>query len=98
MSDPGMLLSLEEAVRQNRSLTGIKLDCSQWKRTDVATAILKGAAKNTILRELMLVTPEDSPPPQDLIDAVKRTNLKLQLLVGARRESSSHDIIDITGY
>lgn len=89
MSDPYVLQSLEEAVRQNKSLSRLMIYDRRCKWTNMATYILKGAAKNTSLEELKLVTPEDFPPPKEVVDEVQRANPKLQLILNARRESVS---------
>ena len=91
--DLGVLRAVEEALRGSRSVKRIKIDCEYLRWTNVATAILKGAAHNTVLRELELRTPRDFPPPQEMIDDVRRANQTLRLVVGAGRgESASHDI------
>ena len=64
----------------------IRFEYSQLEWTNVATAILKGAAKNVSLRDLKLVTPEDFPLPQEMVDEVRRANPKLQLVVKTRSE------------
>ena len=92
VSDPDVLRAIEEAITVSTSVKRIEIDgvCLRW--TNVATAILKGAAHNTVLRELELLTPEEFPPPQEVVDDVRRANPKLRLVVGARGESASHDI------
>ena len=67
----------------------IKIECDlEW--TNVATAILKGAAESKPLREVELDTPEDFP--QEVVDDVRRSNPKLRLVVCAVGESASHYI------
>ena len=91
--DPDVLKEVEEAITVSMSVKRIKIDGEYLRWTNVATAILKGAAHNTVLRELELVTPEDFPPPQEVVDDVRRANPKLRLVVRAGRgESASHDI------
>ena len=92
MSNSLMLQSLEEAVEQNKSLSRLKIVGRQCKWTNVATAILKGAAKSTSLTDLELVIPEDFTPSIDIVDEVRRANPKLELLLNGRRELASHDI------
>ena len=89
--DPGVLKMVEEAITVSTSVKRIKIKGGYLRWTNVATAILKGAAHNTVLRELELVTPEDFPPPQEVVDDVRRANPKLRLVVMAS-ESASHDI------
>ena len=86
VSNSLVLQSLEEAVGQNTSLSRLKIVGRQCKWTNVATAILKGAAKSTSLTELELVGPVDFPPSKDLVDDVRRANPALKLLLNARRE------------
>ena len=92
VSDPDVLRAIEEAIKESMSVKRIVIDgeCLRW--TNVATAILKGAAHNTVLRELELWTPKDFPPPQEVVDDVRRANPKLRLVVRAGSESASHDI------
>ena len=92
VSDPDVLKAVEEAIRVSTSVKRIEIDGEYLKWTNVATAILKGAAHNTVLRELELETPKDSPPPQEVVDDVRKANPKLRLVVRARGESASHDI------
>ena len=91
--DPDVLKTVEEAITVSTSVKRIKIDSTCLRWTNVATAILKGAAHNTVLRELELVTPRGFPPPQEVVDDVRRANPKLRLVVRAGRgESASHDI------
>ena len=93
VSDPDVLRVVEEAIRNSTLVKRIEIDCEHLWWTNVATAILKGAAHNTVLRELELRTPRDFPPPQEVVDDVRRANPKLRLVVKAGRgESASHDI------
>ena len=91
VTDPDVLKAVETAVRRNTSLKRIKIDGSYLKWANVATAILKGAAQTQSLRRLELMTPEDFPPHQEVVDDVRRANPKLQLVVWALGESASHD-------
>ena len=88
MSDPGTLQSVEAAVRDNKSLKKMTILASSQTWTNVAVAILKGAAKNETLRTLRLEIPE-TPYPAELVDEVRRSNPKLQLSVrdGLKGES-----------
>ena len=92
MSDPGTLHSVEVAVRENTSLRkmriqpNISLEKTQtW--TNVAVAILKGAAKSETLGTLKLHIPDEPFPAQELVDEVRRLNPKVQLTVWAGGES-----------
>ena len=89
--DPDVLKTVEEAITVSTSVKRIKIDGTYLRWTNVATAILKGAAHNTVLRELELATPWDFPFPQEVDDA-RRANPKLRLVVRAGGESASHDI------
>ena len=91
--DPDVLRAVEKAITVSTSVKRIEIDGKYLRWTNVATAILKGAAHNTVLRELELKTPRDFPPPQEMIDDVRRANPKLRLVVRAGlSESASHDI------
>ena len=91
VTDPDILKAVEEAVKESTSVKRIKIDGRYLKWANVATAILKGAAQSKALRELELSTQDDFPPPQDVVDDVRRANPKLRLVVKAG-ESASHDI------
>ena len=58
--------------------------------TNVAVAILKGAAKNETLWTLELGIPDEPLPAQERVDEVRRLNPKLQLTVEAGRCESEH--------
>ena len=90
--DLGVLRAVEEAITVSTSVKRIVIDGTYLRWTNVATAILKGAAHNTVLRELELETPRDFPLSQEVIDDVRRANPKLRLIVRAGSESASHDI------
>ena len=87
VSDPDTLQAVEVAVRENTSLRRMEIwgSCMTW--TNVAVAILKGATKNTTLRGLHLLVPDEPLPSQQLIDDLRRSNSKLQLTVWAGSES-----------
>ena len=93
VSDPGTLQSVEVAVRENTSLKKMIIQPSEtdleieltW--TNVAIAILKGAAKNKTLGTLDLGMLDEPFPAQELVDEVRRLNPKLQLTVWAESES-----------
>ena len=79
-------------MRDNKSLKTMTITPvfeSQLTWTNVAVAILKGAAKNETLRTLRLGVPETPYPAPELVDEVRRSNPKLQLTVdvGPRGES-----------
>ena len=92
VSDPNILKTVEEAVKESTSVKRIRIDCEYLKWTIVATAILKGAAQSKALKELELKTPVDFPPPQEVVDDVRRANPKLRLVVEAGSESASQNI------
>ena len=99
MSDPGTLQSVEAAVRDNKSLKKMTIwpdTDSQLTWTNVAEAILKGAAKNETLRTLRLVVPNEPYPAPDLVDEVRRSNPKLQLTVVVGLCESEHVTVGMT--
>ena len=61
MSDPDVLKAVEEAIRVSMSVKRIRIEGEDLRWTNVATAILKGAAHNTVLREFQLMTPRVLP-------------------------------------
>ena len=86
VSDPVTLQSVEAAVRDNTSLKKMTIhspyasESLTW--TNVAVAILKGAAKHGTLGTLDLVIPlKPFPAPELFVDDVRRSNPKLQLTV-----------------
>ena len=87
VSDPDTLKALEVALKENSSLRRMVIAGASITWTNVAVAILKGATKNTTLRRLYLQVPDESLPPQQLIDDLRRSNSKLQLTVEAGCES-----------
>ena len=89
VTDPDVLKAVEAAVRRSTSVKRIKIESNDFRWSNVATAILKGAAQSKPLRELELV---HSLPPQEIVDDVRRANPKLRLVVNAFGESASHDI------
>ena len=93
VTDPDVLKAVEAAVRRSTSVKRIKIEGSYLRWTNVATAILKGAAQSKPLREVVLETPRDIPPPQEVVDDVRRANPKLRLVVKeGSGESVSHNI------
>ena len=92
VTDPDVVKAVETAVRRSTSVKRIKIEGSHLRWTNVATAILKGAAQSKPLWEVELQTPEDFPPPQEVVDGVRKANPKLRLVVKAGGESASHDI------
>ena len=100
VSDPGTLQLVEAAVRDNTSLKKMKIWFyfdSQLLWTNVAVAILKGAAKNEALRKLKLdVRDEPYPALPYLVDEVRRSNPKLQLTVQAGWSESEHVTVGMT--
>ena len=91
VTDPDVLKTVEAAVRSSTSVKMIKIEGLGLKWTNVATAILKGAAQSKSLRDVELVTPWN-PIPQKVVDDVRRANPKLRLVVKTEGESTSHDI------
>ena len=83
VSDPDILKSVQTAVRVNRSVKRIRIEGTYLGWTNVATAIIEGAAHNTTLMEVELYTPDDHPPPQEVIDETRQANPKLRLVVMA---------------
>ena len=81
VTDPDVLKAVEAAVRRSTSVKRIKIEGRGLRWTNVATAILKGAAQSKPLREVELLTPRNSPPPQEVVDDVRRANPKLRLVV-----------------
>ena len=61
VTDLDVLKAIETTVRRSMSLKRIKIDGSYLKWTNVATAILKGAAQTKSLRRLELMTPRGVP-------------------------------------
>ena len=92
VTDPDVLKAVEAAVRRSTSMKRIKIEGSHLRWTNVATAILKGAAQSKPLREVELEPPLDLPPPQEVVDDARRANPKLRLVVKTKGESASHDI------
>ena len=92
VTDPDVLKAVETAVRRSTSVKRIKIEGEYLRWTNVATAILKGAAQSKPLREAELETPWNSPLPQEVVDDVRRANPKLRLVMKAGGESASHDI------
>ena len=90
--DTDLLKAVEAAVKSSLSMKRIKIQGEFIKWTNVATAILKGAAQSTSLRELELETPEEFPPPQEVIDDVRKAKPELRLVVMSGSESVSNDI------
>ena len=85
VSDPDMLKAVQTAVRVNRSVKRIRIEDRLLKWTNVATAIIEGAAHNTTLMEVELVTPDDPhlPQLQKVVDETRQANQKLRLVVMA---------------
>ena len=83
VSDPDMLKAVQTAVRVNRSVKRIRIEGEKLRWTNVATAIIEGAAHNTTLMGVELATPKDHPPPQEVVDKTRQANPKLRLVVRA---------------
>ena len=88
VSDPDTLQAVEVAVRENTSLRRMEVRCSSLKWINVVVAILKGAIRNKTLQTLNLGIPAEPPPPQQLIDDLRRFNSKLRLIVQAGCKST----------
>ena len=80
VTDPDTLKTVEAAVRRSTSVKKIMIEGRNLRWTNVATAILKGTAQSKPLREVKLVTPRNSPPPQEVVDDVRKANPKLRLV------------------
>ena len=91
VTDLDLLKAVEAAVKRSMSLKRIEIKSKYLRWNNVATAILKGAAQSKPLREVWLETQQNSSPPQEVVDDVRRANPKLRLVVRAC-ESASHDI------
>ena len=89
VEDEDTLKAVEAAVRESTSIKRIDIDYRQLKWTNVATALLKGAAENMSLRVLVLRTPLHSPPPQDVVNEVKQKRKRLVLGINITRSVSS---------
>ena len=89
VSDPVTLQSVEAAVRDNTSLKKMTIQSTNvvdptWLTwANVASAILKGAAKNETLGTLEFLIRDEPYPAPELVDEVRRSNPKLQLTVRA---------------
>ena len=81
VTDPDVLKAVEAAVRRSTSVKRIKIKSMHLRWTNVATAILKGAAQSKPLREVELVTPWNSPPLQEVVNDMRKANPKLRLVV-----------------
>ena len=92
VTDSDVLKAVETAVRRSTSVKRINIEGSHLRWTNVATAVLKGAAQSKPLREVELQTPLDSPPLKEVLHDVRRANPKLRLVLKAGGESASHDI------
>ena len=92
VTDPDVLKAVEAAVRRSTSVRRINIEGSNLRWTNVATAILKGAAQSKPLREVELRTPWNSSLLQEVANDVRKANPKLRLVVRAGSESASHDI------
>ena len=88
VSDPDMLKAVQTAVRVNRSVKRIEIEGDDLRWTNVATAIIEGAAHNATLMEVELETPDGPHPPQlqKVIDKTRQANPKLRLVVTAGGE------------
>ena len=99
VSDPVTLQSVEAAVRDNTSLKKMTIQPSyasvlSW--SNVAVAILKGAANNKTLGTLQLCIPDEPLPAPELVDEVRRSNPKLQLIVRVESRESEHITVGMT--
>ena len=83
-------------MRDSKSLKKMIISASSLTWTNVAVAILKGAAKNETLRTLDLGLPEAPYPASELVDEVRRSNPKLRLTVRAGQCESEHVTVGMT--
>ena len=90
--DTTLLKAVEAAVKSSLSMKRIKIQGEFIKWTNVATAILKGAAQSTSLMELELETPVEFPPPQEVLGDVRKAKPELRLVVISGGESVLYDI------
>ena len=79
VEDEDILKAVEAAVRESTSVKRIVIKFFFLNWTNVATAVLKGVTENMSLKELTLMTPKDSPLPQDVVDEVKQKRRRLVL-------------------
>ena len=94
VSDPDMLKAVQTAVSVNRSVKRIRIEDRLLKWTNVATAIIEGAAHNTTLMEVELVTPKHHPPPQEVMTEQDKQiqNYDWLLRLVSKHHMTSHDI------
>ena len=85
VSDPDMLKAVQTAVRVNRSVKRIRIVGRYLRWTNVATAIIEGAAHNTTLIEVELETRKDPHTShlQKVVDRTRQANPKLRLVMDA---------------
>ena len=83
-------------MRDCKSLKKMTIYASSLTWTNVAVAILKGAAKNETLRTLRLGVQYEPYPASELVDEVRRSNPKLQLTVQAGLSESEHVTVGMT--
>ena len=83
VSDPDMLKAVQTAVRVNKSVKRIRIEGRELRWTNVATAIIEGAAHNATLMEVKLETPNVPHPPQEVVGKTRQANPKLRLVVKA---------------
>ena len=79
VEDEDTLKAVEAAVRESTSVKRIEVLGHDLNWTNVATALLKGVTEDTSLKELILMTPKDSPLPQDVVEEVKQKRRRLVL-------------------
>ena len=82
VEDEETLQAVEAAVRESTSVKRIIVQCEYLNWTNVATAILKGAAENRSLRVLTMQT-SNGAPPQDVVDEVRQKRRWLVLGINA---------------
>ena len=95
ISNPDVLKAVEAAVRRSTSVKRISIVGVSMNWTNVATAILKGAAQSKVLRTLELTIGTDFPALQEVVDDVRTANPNLKLVVMVGRESTSHEIASL---
>ena len=92
VQDEDTLKAVEAAVRESTSIKRIEVRSQGLNWTNVATALLKGVTENTSLRELTLKTPDHSPPPQYVVDEVKKE--RKRLVLGVHGKDVAKDLVE----
>ena len=88
--DTDLLKAVEAAIKSILSMKRIKNQGKFIKWSNVATAVLKGAAESMSLRQSEVEMQEEFPPPQE--DDLRRSKPELRLVVMSEGDSVSNDI------